>query len=224
MDFVKRDCEHCLNCGVYYNKLYCTIYNNECKNISEKSDPMIYGPNECSEYTPIKNVTTCELSIEKAYKFITAGDSEFTLMSESTGSILDYRLTRVNSAGCIEIVAMARAKTLENKELSKYNSRVYLFDVYFKYINNDRYKLVGQIWFNRNQNKFESSTINNPEISNLLYVLNNLYSYKTRMKLYGKLRIFSHCKCGYCNQQLENIREFPTGLHIACTKHIRSPY
>ena len=224
----KHTCERCINCGIYYNKMICTLEHDDCSNaisrLSTTGSEPIFGPIECSEFTPISNLTSSKIDISKAYKMILGGNSEFSLYSKESGTVLNYRVIRVNSAGCIRIIAKANNGE-DRKEINKFNSGVFVYTVFFRDTNDDGYINIGNMWYNNKNNRFDFQRDGDiTYMNNLVTVLNKLKTYKNHNWLRDKLEIYSHCTCGYCGGEIETIKELQTSIHLKCTKLIKVPY
>jgi hypothetical protein len=164
---------------------------------------------DCPDFLKVVIGEYKKVTLDRALKFMLAGQAEFKIVSGKTGKELYYKLIKRRAAG----------KYDENG-----NEFVYWVTGGEK---SDELKYLGTIYFDKNSDKFSFARgINGNENSNstivkaIIYVLNKVYQgkYDTDVELYH------NGTCGRCNRQLTDIQSILTGIDYDCVRKVSIPY
>lgn len=154
---------------------------------------------KCPEFTNVRSSLSREIELDKALRFILAGNSEFILESVKTGNKLRYKIER---------------KLVQNA-ISEDDC---IYWVYYE-SSNGTLNYAGVMYYDKNIKGFNfgrgsrgSISKDNNIIVSLLFVVNKLFYKKTNLKL----KIHNSGNCGKCGKKLTGEPELNHGICIRC--------
>jgi hypothetical protein len=144
-----------------------------------------------------------QIDLSKAYEYVVAGNSYFTMFSHKTGKYLSYTLKRKDSfQGKYEYVYFV--KKAGGSENGVFLGTLFFGDNAFSYkLGKDTIK----------------SEENEKRLQSLTYVLNHL----ARGDFSMPLSVYHHGKCGKCGRKLTTPESILTGLGPECSKMLGIP-
>lgn len=201
----------CVDCSMCSNELEYGSDAYECTSDNEVDQSLFkrYGINaasKCSGYETYENNKHSPIPLDMALRFILAGRSEFTLLSDKTRVKFAYRLKKRK---------VNKEKEKENKYLYyvtvlKGGERIYAGVLYYS----DLKKM-----YMFSTGKKGKMTGDNIEIKSLMYVINKLNE-----RNYGmRLTIYHVGRCGRCGRVLTVPESIMSGLGPECITKVKTP-
>lgn len=200
-------CRKCKQAIIKYGKVSCGSVNNECLELFRKFG--YSAAKDCTEFMKIKIGESKELTLDRALKFMLAGQSEFKVVSGKTGKEYYYKLMKRKATGGYDEFSNDYIYWISGGETE------------------DNLKYLGSIYLNKAKNEFEfSKGINGNEdnksniVVSILFILNRLYygKYKTNIK------VVHNGTCGRCSRQLTDVQSILTGICKDCSRKVDTPY
>ena len=198
------NCTKCSQAIIKYGSTKCGSVNETYNNLFKHKG--IEAATVCPGFKRVVIGDYSDITLDRALRFMLAGNAEFKLISGKTGREIYYKIVK-------------RA----TYDSSKGNEFIYWVNAGN---NAESKQFIGTVYFNNQKSQFEFSRGNlgvgysdSIEVKSILYVLNKLYSGKYSINL----RVCNGGTCGVCNRQLTSIKEILNGIEIGCMKKIKTP-
>ena len=194
-------CKKCQQAVIRYGKINCGSIKDECKALFKKESTS--AAKSCLEFRRIVLGDYKRITLDRALRFILAGQAEFKIISGKTGKEFYYKV--------IKKEAFTTGNPNENKYIywinggENFDNMVYLGTIFFNNVNKT---------FNFSRGINGRGNSNSKIVISIIYLLNKLYEGKYNTNI----EVYHNGNCGKCGKQLTEVYSILTGLDSECSR------